>query len=312
MTDNEHQLMDAYKKAGGLPENFQHKDLAYLMVHNNQVLKSQTISGLEITCHETKTGVDIKFIMRKGYKFEKPVYLCFGIIPKEGIQEINVTGTIEDNSKLEFLAHCVFPQALKIRHEMQGNILIGENAYFKYTEVHYHGENGGINVIPNLQVTLGKNSTYLGSFYLTKGRTGTIDIDYTITASENSKSELLAKVSSNSDDNVRIKEKIILLGNNSKGLIQTRAICAGNSTTDVISELTAIGAKSVGHVDCIETVFDNAIAKATPLVDVRHKDAKVTHEAAIGSVNKKQLETIMAKGYNEDEATEIIVRSLLK
>lgn len=43
----------------------------------------------------------------------------------------------------------------------------------------------------------------------------------------------------------------------------------------------------------------------------------VTHEAAIGSIDRKQMETLMAKGLDEDEAVgydiyDIIVRGILR
>jgi len=37
----------------------------------------------------------------------------------------------------------------------------------------------------------------------------------------------------------------------------------------------------------------------------------VTHEAAIGSVNKKELETLMARGLDEDSAVDVIIRGML-
>jgi len=48
-----------------------------------------------------------------------------------------------------------------------------------------------------------------------------------------------------------------------------------------------------------------------PIVVVRDDRARVTHEAAIGSVNSKELETLMARGLDEEEAVDIIVRGLL-
>jgi hypothetical protein len=47
-------------------------------------------------------------------------------------------------------------------------------------------------------------------------------------------------------------------------------------------------------------------------VSVLDERAKVTHEAAIGRVNKKQVETLMSRGVDESEAVDIIVRGLLK
>jgi Fe-S cluster assembly scaffold protein SufB len=40
--------------------------------------------------------------------------------------------------------------------------------------------------------------------------------------------------------------------------------------------------------------------------------AKLTHEAAIGSVDKKQVETLMARGLTEDEAVDVVVRGMLR
>jgi len=58
-------------------------------------------------------------------------------------------------------------------------------------------------------------------------------------------------------------------------------------------------------------VQDNGVATAVPVVEVRHPKAHITHEAAIGSVDSKQLETLMSRGLNEDDAVEIIINGLL-
>jgi len=52
-------------------------------------------------------------------------------------------------------------------------------------------------------------------------------------------------------------------------------------------------------------------AQAIPIVEVAHPKAHITHEAAIGSVDTKQLETLMARGLSEEEAVDLIVSGLL-
>ena len=54
------------------------------------------------------------------------------------------------------------------------------------------------------------------------------------------------------------------------------------------------------------------IARAIPVVYVNDKQAKVTHEAAIGSIDKKQMQTLMARGLNEEEAVDVIVKGVLR
>ena len=103
----------------------------------------------------------------------------------------------------------------------------------------------------------------------------------------------------------------MLSGKNSRGLIKTRVALEGEASSEVINiaEGNAKGAR--GHMDCMEIAKDKAIAKAIPIVNVSHPLAKVTHEAAIGSVDKKQLETLMAHGLTPEEAVDVIVKGIL-
>jgi hypothetical protein len=71
----------------------------------------------------------------------------------------------------------------------------------------------------------------------------------------------------------------------------------------------AAGAR--GHVDCMEIGRDHAVVSAVPEVRVTHPQAKVTHEAAIGSVDSKQLETLMARGLDPESAIDLIIRGML-
>ena len=57
---------------------------------------------------------------------------------------------------------------------------------------------------------------------------------------------------------------------------------------------------------------DQAVARAVAVVSVTHPLAKVAHEAAIGSIDKKQLETLMARGVTPERAVDMIVRGILR
>jgi Fe-S cluster assembly scaffold protein SufB len=67
-----------------------------------------------------------------------------------------------------------------------------------------------------------------------------------------------------------------------------------------------------GHLDCLEVVRERAQVSASPEVRVSHPLAKVTHEAAIGSVDHPQLETLMSRGVAPEEAVDVIVRGMLR
>jgi Fe-S cluster assembly scaffold protein SufB len=306
------ELMKVFGEAGGDNSILVRKDIAHFAASGNKILSTRATQGLEIKAEETATGIAARVRVLEGTIIKNPVHLCFGILHKKGLQEIRMDIKFETGASARFIAHCIFPKAQTVKHIMDAVVEIGENAQMTYSEVHYHGPYGGIEVLPKAVVNVGKNGRYFADFSLITGRVGKLGIDYTVKAGENAVIELIARVFGHGDDKISIKEKVMLDGENSKGLIKTRVALEDRAQAEVtgITEGNAAGAR--GHVDCMEIVKDNAVAKAIPIVNVTHPLAKVTHEAAIGSVDKRQLETLMAHGLTPEEAVDVIVKGILK
>jgi len=307
------ELVDAYEKAGGDRSALLSKEVAKLVIHENKVLGADEVSGIKIETKETETGVNIYFLIEEGVKIQRPVHLCFGVLPQEGLQEIILKVNAQANSEVKVIAHCIFPNAVHIIHKMNAVINIGDNASFSYRETHYHGDSGGIEVIPKAKVTLGEKALYENTFSLTQGCVGKLDFDYEISSGAKSVAELIAKVYGKKDDVIKIAEKVNLNGNGARSLIKTRIVLRDRARAEVIGETYGNAPYSRGHVDCIELVNGTeAVAKAIPIVEVTNEKAKVTHEAAIGSIDRKQVETLMARGLDENEAVDVIVRGILR
>jgi Fe-S cluster assembly scaffold protein SufB len=305
-------LMKAYGEAGGDKAILENNEIAHLVAGGHKLLSMKSVDGLEVDAKETLTGISAKVTVKEGVKIKNPVHLCFGVLHNKGTQRIKMDVKLEKNSFAHFIAHCIFPKAEKIRHIMDAVVDIGEGAEMRYSETHYHGLYGGIEVVPKSVVTVAKNGRYFTDFTLTTGRVGKLDIDYSVEAGENAVTELTARVFGHANDDIKIKEKVVLAGENSRGLIKTRVALEDEAEAEVtgITEGNAAGAR--GHVDCMEIVKDKAVAKAIPIVNVTNPLAKVTHEAAIGSVDKRQMETLMAHGLTPEEAVDVIVKGVLK
>lgn len=311
ITKDYQMMMDAYKTAEGDPSVFANLKIAHLVVHKNRVIGKHLVPGLEVTLKETKSGIDLKMKVVPGTKIEYPVHLCFGVLPKEGEQIINIDAEIGEGAKVDLLAHCIFPNAVKVRHVMQAKIVVRKGGSYGYNEVHFHGEDGGVEVVPHAKIFLEEGAQLFTAFQLTKGRVGTLDIDYEVEAGKSSVVEMIAKAYGYGSDKLKVREKCVLRGDGARGIIKSRVAVKGSASSEVISEMAAYGKDSRGHVDCIEIVQGSAKARAVPIVDVFTESAKVTHEAAIGSVDRKQLETLMAKGLHQDEAVDIIIKGML-
>ena len=270
-------LMRTFVEAGGDKSILESEDIAHLAASGNKILSMRGVKGIEVVAEGTESGISASVRVLEGTRILNPVHLCFGVLHKSGLQEIKMDVRFEKDAAASFIAHCIFPKAEKVKHVMDAVIDIGENAKMVYSEVHYHGTYGGIEVIPRAVINIGKNGKYIADFQLITGRVGKLVIDYSVNAGENAVTELTARVFGHADDDISIKDKVTLDGANSKGLIKTRIAIEDNARAEVtgITEGNAEGAR--GHVDCMEIVKDGAVAKATPIVKVTKSLAKVTH-----------------------------------
>jgi SUF system for Fe-S cluster assembly SufBD-like protein len=66
------------------------------------------------------------------------------------------------------------------------------------------------------------------------------------------------------------------------------------------------------HLQMITSIPIIVYASTIPIVGVFDPEAKVTHEVAIGRVNKKGLETLMARWLAPEQAVEPIVSGILR
>jgi Fe-S cluster assembly scaffold protein SufB len=284
---------------------------AHVMGSEHRVLSQRQVPGLDIDARETPEGIVARLRVARDVHLARPVHLCFGVLPKVGRQHIQLRLELEEGATAGILAHCFFPNAERVEHIMDAEIEIGAGARLTYAESHYHGPHGGVTVVPKATVKVGAHGLYRSDFSLTTGRVGKLDIDYEVEAGAEAVVELTTRVFGHKTDAIRIRERLVLAGRAARGLIKTRVAVEHDATAEIIGITEGNAAQARGHVDCLEIVKDRALASAQPVVKVSHPEAKVTHEAAIGSVDHHQLETLMAHGLSPEQAVDLIVGGLL-
>jgi Fe-S cluster assembly scaffold protein SufB len=306
------ELLQAFGEAGGDAGALADGNTAHLAASGHRIVSMRSVDGLDVRARETGNGISAQVTVKAGVKIKNPVHMCFGVLHKKGTQKIGMDVRLEAGAAAHFIAHCIFPKAEKVRHIMDATVTIGDGAEMRYSETHYHGMHGGIEVVPKAVVKVGRNGRYFTDFTLTTGRVGKLALDYTVAAADDSVTEIVARVFGHATDDIHIKDKVLLAGKNARSIIKTRVAIEDEATAEVtgITEGNAPGAR--GHVDCMEIVKDHAVAKAIPIVQVNDPGAKVTHEAAIGSVDKRQMETLMAHGLSPEEAVDVIVKGILR
>ncbi len=286
-------------------------DVARIEIHENRVVGVKLVEGLNVDANETDKGVDAVISVDEGTKIEKPVHICFGVLPENGLQHINLDIRIRQDARASFLAHCTFPNAVNVQHLMNAAIEIEPGAHYAYFERHVHGSGGGVNVVPYAKVIVHEDAEFTTEFELIKGRAGRIEFEYDTECRARSVVEMTARINGRADDVIVIHEKARLTGEEAKAALISHIALRDRARAEIYNDMIATGARARGHVDCKEIVLGEAIARAVPTVEVRNPSAHITHEAAIGSVDSRQLQTLLSRGLTEDEATDLIIEGLL-
>ena len=113
-------------------------------------------------------------------------------------------------------------------------------------------------------------------------------------------------------DKVEIFDEVLLKGENSRSLIKSRAAAINGGSVFIQGETIALAKGARGHIDCQEIIIGKkSAAKAAPIIEVCHPEARVTHEASVGKINQKELETLMTRGLSEEEAVDFIVKGVM-
>lgn len=287
-------------------------DIAHIEIHGNEVLGTHLVEGLEVTSRSIADGVEVFIRVRKDTTIKNPVHFCFGVLPDTGTQNIVSHTVIEAGASAHFMAHCTFPNAVRVRHVMDADMEIQEGARLSYLERHVHGPEGGVTIVPRTRVVLRDHARFSTEFELIKGAAGEIELDYEAECQADAVVDMKTRIFGRGLDRIHVREAAMLRGASSVAVLTSHIALKDDANAIIDSEIVADAPYARGHVDCKEIVQGNARARAVPIVQVNDHRAHVTHEAAIGSVDSKQLETLLSRGLTEDAATDMIIQGLLR
>lgn len=288
------------------------RDTAHIAADGQSLLSRRSIPGLSMNIDESPELTKVEIRIARDTHILNPVHLCFALLHGVGSQHFSIHVVLESGAKADFIAHGLFANAQVVKHTMQKLIEIGDGAQAHFTDSHIHGLSGGIEVTSTAQIKVGKHARYSADFSLTSGRVGRLDLNESIQADDYAVVEIVSRVYGHDDDSIKINEEVSLNGRFSRSMIKSRVALEGEARADIVGITEGRAEGSRGHMDCMEIIKDEAVGQSTPVVKVSHPLAKITHEAAIGTVDKKQMETLIAHGLSPEQATDMIVLGMLR
>lgn len=244
-----------------------------------------------------------------GVKVEKPVQSCL-YMAKEGFsQNVHNIVIAEEGSELHIITGCATAS-----HVMSGlhigvsEFYVKKGAKLTFTMIHDWGEK--INVRPRSAIHVEEGGVIISNYISLKpvGSLQMFPVAYLdgkgAVATFNS--ILIAGRGTHMD----VGSRIVLGAADSRAEIISRAITTGGTIIargDLIGKVAGVKA----HLECKGLILNDGLMHAIPELRGYVPGVEMSHEAAVGKIDQREIEYLMARGLDEDEAVSTIVRGFL-
>jgi uncharacterized protein len=288
-------IQEALKKYDGLPEYY------WKAVDRDKDDFTRAAAGKKHDGYYIRT--------EKGAVITDPVQSCLFIKGKDVGQNVHNIVIVEENSELHIITGCA------TSHQVQSALHLGISEFYikkggklTFTMVHNWGEQ--VAVRPRTGGIVEEDGVFVSNYVLLKP-VRTIQSYPAISLNgPRARARFNSVIVAPTGSHVDLGSKILLNAPDTRGEIISRTITTGGK----IIARGFIGGSAVpakGHLECKGLILGKGIIHAIPELEGTVPGVELSHEAAVGKIAQEEIEYLMARGMDEEEATSTIVRGFL-
>jgi Fe-S cluster assembly scaffold protein SufB len=245
----------------------------------------------------------------KGVRVQQPVQACL-YIAKEGFsQNVHNVVIAEEDSYLQVITGCATsPHLVSGLHVGVSEFFVKKGAQLHFTMIHDWGEQ--VNVRPRTHVHVEAGGVFVSN-YISLKPVGSLQMNPTThLAGEGAVARFNSVLVAGSGCSLDVGSRVILDAPGTRAEIISRAIAAGGT---ILARGELIGkAKGIkAHLECKGLILKEGLMHAIPELRGYCPGVEMSHEAAVGKIDQREIEYLMARGIDEEEAVSTIVRGFL-
>ena len=245
-----------------------------------------------------------------GAKIIFPVQACLFITIDKFNQDVHNLIIAEEGSELHVITGCsTSPHVRSGLHVGVSEFYVKRGAKLTFTMIHTWPEE--MLVRPRTMALVEEEGTFISNYITLLPAKDIQAYPTAILHGKNSvatfQSVLLARKGSFMD----LGSRAILKAEGARAEIISRSVSTGGTVIargHLVGEATGVK----GHLECRGLLLSSEGAiHAIPELEARAEEVEMSHEAAVGKIAREELEYLMARGLNEEEATSLIIKGFL-
>ena len=215
----------------------------------------------------------------------------------------------EENSELHIITGCATaPHLVSGLHVGVSEFYVKKGAKLTFTMIHDWGEQ--VNVRPRT-VTRVEEGGVIVSNYVSLRPVGSLQMfPTTYLEGKGAVARFNSVLVAGKGSHLDVGSRVVLSAPDTRAEIVSRGITSGGTIIargDLIGKVAGIKA----HLECKGLILNEGLMHAIPELSGYAPGVEMSHEAAVGKIDKREIEYLMARGLDEETAISTIVRGFL-
>lgn len=297
------------------------KDLLFWNWENIVVLKNEAnSSNIAKDIEENQVTMETKienWAMRTiirvpdNYVSDAPLHFCFILDQKWIKQAVQPTWYIWKNAKVKIFAYC-FGVEYEVTHWDGKIYYLEEGASLEVYEFNYNTMDSYMTVYNTFTAYLADNAYFKNYYVSTVGHLWHGITKWKVYCQgKNSKAEFITKNRILDNDISDLDITFYLEWENSSGLIQSKSVTYEWWTNKFVWKLVWKWDNTKWHIECDEISMWNCVISTSPQLLVENPTSRLTHEASVGTLEKKAIENLLIKWFDEEQAIKFLISGIL-
>jgi Fe-S cluster assembly scaffold protein SufB len=245
----------------------------------------------------------------KGAEITQPVESCLYLRTDRFAQHVHNLVVVEEGAKVHIITGCAtHPGVRSGLHIGVSEFYVKAGGHLTFTMIHNWGED--VHVRPRTAVRVEEGGQYISNYILLRP-VKTVQMYPTVTLSgQGAVARLQSILIAHPGCELDVGGRVILQAPQTRAEVIARTLTTGGYSI-ARGHLIGLVPDIKAHLECRGLILGTGVVHAIPELEGRVAGVDMSHEAAVGKIAAEEVEYLMARGLDEEEAVSTIVRGFL-
>jgi len=246
-----------------------------------------------------------------GQKVQLPVQTCLMMSKQDVSQYVHNVLIVEEGASLEVVTGCTTSSGVeRAIHLGISEIYIKEGGSLSFNMIHNWAEQIGVR--PRTMISVAKDGNFVNNYVVLKPVRSVQAFPTARLEGEGAVARFNSVAIAHPGSTLDLGSRAILSAPRTRAEIISRTITTGG-TVYARGHLVGDAPGIKAHLECKGLILKEGGKQiAIPELEAHVPDVEMTHEAAVGKIAQDQVEYLMARGLDEEQAVGMIVRGFLE